>query len=319
MGTALASGRVGCVEEYAERLAAVAAGRGGNPRLRVLSLGGGVQSATLSLLVQRGGLAARPDVAIFADTGWERARTIDMVHWIAAAVDWPVLRVTAVRPDGSEANIRDDLMAGRNSTGQAFVSVPQFTIDRSDGSRGMGRRQCTREYKLDPILVGIRRLLGVRPRGRLRPGWEVETWSGLSTDEYWRLKARRIRWEQQRQPLMELGMDRSDCLLYWQAHAPASAPPLGRSSCLGCPYHAAEDWAQLARELPKAIEDAALVERAMNESCHDLTGATHIENYLHRRRIPLVEAVRLDVAGVPWAPEDGEGGFNEECDGICDL
>ena len=311
--------RIGVVEDHAEQLAELAASRPGNPRLRVLSLGGGVQSATLSLLVQRGGFVPRPDVAVFADTGWERDRTLEMVAWIASAVDWPVVRVTATRRDGSEANIRDDLMAGRNSTGQPFVAVPQFTVDHSDGSRGMGRRQCTREYKVDPILHGVRRLLGVAPRGRVKQGWSVETWSGLSTDEYWRLKPRRVRWERQRQPLMEMGMTRSDCVLYWNAHAPASAPVLGRSSCIGCPFHAAGDWTELAREMPEALRDAAEVEKAMNDSCHRLTGVDHIDNFLHRRRVPLLEAVSQDMSGQPWDAADGEGGFNEECEGICAL
>ena len=42
-------------------------------RLRVLSLGAGVQSATLAILAAHGIVGAQPDCAIFADTGWEPA------------------------------------------------------------------------------------------------------------------------------------------------------------------------------------------------------------------------------------------------------
>lgn len=40
-------------------------------RLRVLSLGAGVQSTTLVLMAAHGVVGPMPDCAIFADTGWE--------------------------------------------------------------------------------------------------------------------------------------------------------------------------------------------------------------------------------------------------------
>lgn len=40
-------------------------------RLRVLSLGAGVQSTTLALLAAHGEIGPMPDCAIFADTRWE--------------------------------------------------------------------------------------------------------------------------------------------------------------------------------------------------------------------------------------------------------
>lgn len=43
----------------------------GNIRLRILSLGAGVQSTTLALMAAHGEIGPMPDCAIFADTGWE--------------------------------------------------------------------------------------------------------------------------------------------------------------------------------------------------------------------------------------------------------
>ena len=40
-------------------------------RLRVLSLGAGVQSTTLALMAAHGEIVPMPACAIFADTGWE--------------------------------------------------------------------------------------------------------------------------------------------------------------------------------------------------------------------------------------------------------
>ena len=47
------------------------------PRLRVLSLGAGVQSTTLALMAARRDIDPMPDCAIFADTGWEPEAVYD--------------------------------------------------------------------------------------------------------------------------------------------------------------------------------------------------------------------------------------------------
>lgn len=52
-----------------------------SPRLRVLSLGAGVQSSTLALMSARGDLP-RLDYAVFADTGWEPARVYAWLDWL---------------------------------------------------------------------------------------------------------------------------------------------------------------------------------------------------------------------------------------------
>lgn len=47
----------------------------------IQSLGGGVQSTALALMVARGELP-RLEAAIFADTGWESAATYGHVAWL---------------------------------------------------------------------------------------------------------------------------------------------------------------------------------------------------------------------------------------------
>ena len=51
-------------------------------RLRVLSLGAGVQSTTLALLAVRGEIGPMPDCAIFADTGWEPRAVYEHLTWL---------------------------------------------------------------------------------------------------------------------------------------------------------------------------------------------------------------------------------------------
>jgi len=51
-------------------------------RLRVLSLGAGVQSTTLALMAAHGEVGPMPDCAIFADTGWEPQAVYDHLAWL---------------------------------------------------------------------------------------------------------------------------------------------------------------------------------------------------------------------------------------------
>src|ERR1039457_2711716 len=123
------------------------------PTLRVLSLGAGVQSTALLLMACDGSLP-KVDTAIFADTGWEPKRVyehLDRITTVAADAGIPVLRV-------AKGNIRDDAL----DPAHRYVSIP-YHIHNPDGSQAMGRRQCTKEYKLAPINRKIRELLGAKP------------------------------------------------------------------------------------------------------------------------------------------------------------
>lgn len=49
----------------------------------VLSLGAGVQSTTMLLMAAAGELEPLPELAIFADTGWEPATVYEHLDWLA--------------------------------------------------------------------------------------------------------------------------------------------------------------------------------------------------------------------------------------------
>lgn len=76
-------------------------------RLRVLSLGAGVQSTTLALMAAHGEVGPIPDCAIFSDTGCEPKAVYDHLTWIMSpnVLPFPIHIVSA-------GNIRDDLIAG---------------------------------------------------------------------------------------------------------------------------------------------------------------------------------------------------------------
>ena len=77
---------------------------------RSLSLGAGVQSTVLALMAERGEHdLPKPDVAVFADTGWEPPSVYEHLDWLEKQVSFDVVRV-------SSGNIRDNILAGTSPT-----------------------------------------------------------------------------------------------------------------------------------------------------------------------------------------------------------
>ena len=175
-------------------------------RLRVLSLGAGVQSTTLALMAAHGEIGPMPDCAVFADTGWEPAAVYDHLAWLRSGnvLPFPVHVV-------SGGDIRADLL--RAGTGERWASIPAFTRTVR-GIRievGMIRRQCTKDYKIVPIRRKVRALAGLtRRRSPAEP--VVEQWIGISFDEIVRMKPSFEPWQVNRWPLIERAMTRADCL-----------------------------------------------------------------------------------------------------------
>lgn len=265
--------------------------------LRVLSLGAGVQSSTLLLLSERGEVD-RFDCAVFADTGWEPAAVYDWLGWLDGQTSIPVHTVSA-------GNIRDDALVsqvrGKAEDGNRWASMPLFVL-QPNGDRGQIRRQCTTEYKIEPIERFIRReLLGLNP-GQRAPTKCVEQSYGISTDEMRRVRVAREHWKHNRYPLIELGMSRADCLRWWESEALPEPP---RSACIGCPYRADAEWRRLT---PDEFEDACKLDDAIRKS-----GGMRGDLFLHASRRPLREVdFSTDV-------EKGQGLMfpTNECDGIC--
>jgi len=259
--------------------------------MRVISLGAGVQSTALAIMAAHGEITPMPDCAIFADTGWEPKGVYDHLNRIKELIPFPVHIVSA-------GNIRDDILAGTNSTGQSFSSVPWFTP-----GKGMGRRQCTREYKLDPIARKLRELLGYK-KGQRIPADSVEVWIGISTDEIQRMKDSRDKWQKYRWPLIEMNFSRQSCS-YRLAMAGINAP---KSSCIGCPYKTNKQWRELRDYAPQEWADAIRVDWAIRDQRNQ-------KQFMHKSCIPI-SGVDLST---PAEKGQVEFGFVQECDGVCGL
>lgn len=70
---------------------------------RFLSLGAGVQSSTLALMIAHGELEP-VEAAIFADTGWEPRKVYEWLDWLEKQLPFPVHRV-------QHGNLRTDTLA----------------------------------------------------------------------------------------------------------------------------------------------------------------------------------------------------------------
>lgn len=256
--------------------------------MRILSLGAGVQSSTIALMCEHG-LIPRPDYAIFADTGDEQKEVLKYLDWLEPNLSYPVIRV-------SSGNLRENLINAENSTGQRFAAVPFFT---SNG--GMGRRQCTAEYKIAPIQKKCRELLGYEPRKRI-PKNSVEMMIGISKDEAQRQKPSLVKWINNTYPLLDLAMTRWDCLK-WMADNGYPEPI--KSSCNICPYHDDKQW----NNLKKSPEWEQIV--FVDSKIRNQPGFNN-QQFMHRSLKPIDQAVfKVDDKTVDM--------FGNECSGMCGV
>ncbi|RWC26913.1 MAG: hypothetical protein EOS70_30715 [Mesorhizobium sp.] len=282
----------------------IVAGGGAEPspiRLRVLSLGAGVQSTTLALMAAHGHFGSL-DCAIFADTGWEPAAVYEHLRWLMSpnVLPFPVHIVSA-------RNLRESLIDAGN--GKRWASIPAFTrtVDRRGNiSIGMIRRQCTTTSKIEPIRRKVRELAGLtRKRSPTYP--VVHQWLGISMDEVVRMKPSRAAWQLNRFPLIESRMTRKDCLDWLKSHGYPKPP---KSACIGCPFHSDAMWRSMRNNDRAAWDDAVEVDRAIRTGLRGIRG----EVFLHRSGVPL------DEADLSTAADHGQLDlWPNECEGMCGL
>jgi hypothetical protein len=275
------------------------------PLLRILNLGAGTQSTAVALMHLDGTLPPI-DAAVFADTQWEPEEVythLDRLRGTFEDAGVPLLEVTA-------GNIRADAL----DTSKRAASMPTFV--KAEKHVGMGQRQCTSEYKIQPVRKAI---LGLVSRAL---GKDCETWRnvpknvyveqvfGISLDEAQRMRSPRDRWSINSYPLIELGWRRDETIAYLERNG-WSAP---RSACIGCPFHSNAEWLRLKTEHPKEWQDAVDFDRQLRLVRQTRDPKFRGEEFLHRSLLPL--------ADVPLMSQEdaGQGSlFGIECEGMCGV
>jgi hypothetical protein len=122
------------------------------------------------------------------------------------------------------------------------------------------------------------------------------------------MKPARVKWIENRFPLIEARITRADCIAWFKARM---YPVPGKSACTFCPYRDDHGWRDMRDNDPGAWADAVAVDRAIRE--RTIRGTTH-QLYIHRSGIPL-EHVDLRTA-----EEAGQlDMFGNECEGMCGV
>lgn len=276
------------------------------PDLTYLSLGAGVQSTTLYLLADQGELGEKPDVAIFADTKAEPPWVYDNLERLKAGGTIPIDIVSA-------GDLGSSIRAAADPTcDKRFVTIPFWVL--GENGRGVpGRRQCTREYKIEPIKAHARKLLGLEKGERAAGRFVAEEWLGISLEERSRCKSSRYSWIQSRWPLIEKRWTRADCEAYLGRIGFGSP---GKSSCVFCPYRHTSEYARWKRDEPELFEIACQWDAELRQG-GAMRGMQN-PSYIARELLPLAEAVEALEQDRHREPELFDGLF-DECDGMCGV
>jgi len=298
--------------------------------LNIISLGAGVQSSTMALMAAHGEITPMPDCAIFADTGAEPQYVYDWLDWLETKLPYPVHRV--IEKEGLEINIINSIDGGRfagapffteplKATESTVCSMCQGENPDCDWCMGTGkaetwitktggmlRRQCTNEFKIQPIRRKVRELMGLQKGERGGKEVKVIQWIGISTDEAQRMKPSGDAYIQHIWPLIEKNMSRNDCLQWMQKH---SYPQPQKSSCYFCPYHSSETWRELKEDYPYEFARAVNMDRLIRGGVRGTTQKL----YLHQSMQPLSEVdfkEQLDK-------KEQVDMFGNECEGMCGV
>ena len=262
--------------------------------IHIISLGAGVQSSTMALMAAKGEITPMSVAAIFADTQDEPQSVYTWLDWLEKQLPFPVIRVTA-------GKLSDKLLKkywSKKHKRWAFYGLPVFL--KSDRGHGMMNRQCTTNFKVNPIQKEITRQM--RKWGTRK----AVQWIGISLDEIVRMKQSRRSNVEHRFPLIDLRMKRHDCLLWMNKHGYPKPP---RSACVYCPYHSNQEWLDLtSEELVLAVD----FEKNL-QSAHAEAGMPSIP-FLHRSMVPL--------AKVDFSTDEDRGQqvmFGNECEGMCGV
>jgi hypothetical protein len=220
-------------------------------------------------------------------------------------VSYPLYKV-------SFGDLKQDTIDSAKGIGQyKFLTIPLFTVNSTTKKKGLLRRQCTSNYKINPVNQKIRELLGLKKGQHRKEGTNVEMLMGISYDEMFRMKENQIKWITNKFPLIDLKIKRTDCEKWFTKYYDRVPP---RSACTFCPYKTNTEWQHLKTESPEEWEQVVEFDKLIRVGTK-----TDDKVYLHAERIPLDE-VDLKKSKVKNQIDLFEGnGLVDECDGMCGV
>lgn len=278
-----------------------------------LSLGAGVQSSTLALMAAYGEVKPAPVAAIFADTQAESQTVYDWLNYLEQEIQkapfpFPIYRVSAGNLEQDSTKVYTiQKEGGKYPVGTTYLrKLIPLAVKRKDGKIGFAmQRMCTRDYKINPILKEIRRVVRTL---NYRKTKGVFQYLGISFDEIQRMKENRQEWITNLFPLIERKMTRNDCHV-WLRERGFPEPP--RSACYFCPFYTNYEWQKMKDEDPEYFQKAVEFERRLKEAYKD-NAMIQNEVFLHG------SGKTLDKADFSWQNKR-EDGMLAECEGMCGV
>lgn len=277
--------------------------------LRILSHGGGVQTTVAALMHARGELPPI-DAAIFADTKEEPRAVYRQLAWVEQEVarsKYPFLihRVSRGNLWAAASTVRTTRDGQRK---YIATSMPLY-FRGADGSEGIGRRQCTEEFKIRPIIAKARELLDRRRKHiPASDGVLVEMLMGFTVDEIYRVKQSPIPWISKRHELIDAGLSRADCYAWAERRG---YPELVGSACKFCPNRT-DRGALEPDELAETIERELILQDGYAQT------AIRKVPYLSEARIPLSQ-LRHSAERRRKMAEQQMNLFINDCSGGCGV
>lgn len=202
-----------------------------------LSFGAGVQTTALLVLIVEGRWP-QPDVILFADTGAEHEGTYHYLSTISEPYALAhALRIIRLGPEWRTPHYQRDL--------EGYCLEHRMLP-------GTWVRWCTNHYKVQAIARYRRQIMNATC------AQPIESWIGISCEEQHRAILSVDPTEVKRYPLIELGLNRTDCEGVIRA---AGLPVPPKSGCWFCPFQRQARWHQLKRERPDLFDRALKLER----------------------------------------------------------
>lgn len=200
--------------------------------LQILSMGGGVQSSAMVLMIEEGTLP-KPDFVVFSDTGSEMPYTYEHMERIKDKCQ--DLKIEFVTVHSHRGKLHEDYLE--------LNSMPL----RSN-------RSCTSNFKILPIRRFARSIVGNKNGVLL-----CQSWLGITSDEAHRAKdPGQPYWAGVRFPLVDLDISRRMCHEILERHGWGD---VRKSGCFCCPFTNMRGFAKLAKEHPDLFDITAEMER----------------------------------------------------------
>lgn len=153
-----------------------------------VSFGAGVQSTTLMVLAGEGHIPM-PEHWVFADPKAETKATYTHLERCKEYLAKHGRELTVVSAGDIYAEAIEFAERRSNSEVSRYASIPLF-VQKNDGTDGILPRQCTSEYKIEPLdAIRRRGVLGLKYRQRAPTEPAVNVWIGISLDEQHRANA----------------------------------------------------------------------------------------------------------------------------------